>query len=1081
MGLQIRAYVGNNQEYIDLYPDESISMDVSFAQVQDITKKNSPYSKEFKVPGSKNNNQIFNYFFDLNSIFVDWNPQAKFEADLLYDGYVIYTGYVRLNNVSINKTEKVYSITFYTAVGDLVANIGDLAMCNINTSSLNHSLYDDDITELIFSDPSLHNPSAAPNPSTFPTNPVSTGDVQYILGQRGYDYTATTTGTITDINVASTPILNFSGVSGFFDFSGTPLISTYLIPSVRTRKLYELIVNQAGYQIESNFFETDYFGRYYIPLAFNSNNPFMAQADPYIYGWINTTGQTTAVSQQVRNLGTGVVTTPNMLVARTITGQTLNFNPLVDADWTFLGLSSNQLECMFSLPQSNGNNYTYQITFGINSVAAFGFPPYIYAGGAIQLWRFRQNTGTIINCNLIQSQNYNVNLAAPNISNVISFTGNVISEGQISGQDLFFLAYTKTSGLPFVVTGASFSVIKSPDVLPQTIELHKEMSCDQKQIDFIQNINKTFNLVVVEHPDKLNTLIIEPMVNYIGKGQLLDWTDKVDFDSTQSIFPTTDLVNGSIFLANKRDKDFINTEYNKKTNKIFGQNIIDLNQDYKNSTTNLVQSLGQNTDFYLNASGDTNISLPCYFISKESNNNGISTFEYRPFLSLPRQVFKSVSLPTGNTSSNPIFYRFRGSNIPFTNTGLEPWGTIPNVNRLTTYPYAIQDFSHYTIYDSREKFFTDELVYPELDNQYDRYYRDYIEDLTADENKIYRVKMYMTPWEIADLYFNETIIIKNTYFRINKITNLSLLAPGMCDVELVKLTRDYEPTPTLFYDLIACNNTCDVIHTHTDICFPVWAFEGKYVDIVVNSGGTVVRYYVIRTEYNPNYNYTIPFFRYDITTTPDYYIYWDYRVYSDCSASVQDFELPLRNEIDTPYTGDCVSMNITNTGSTEETFYFEYCDGTSGSWTLTPSASINVCGLYSSFMTSGFTYCLDTFTPCTSGTTLPTPTPTSTPNKPTPTPTMTMTPTTTPNKPTPTPTMTPTSTLYACKKNQQLSVTDTGWIKYTLCDGTIQYVNITSTGTYTITDCFRFDTLSPGFPYADVAVYTEIGVATPCP
>jgi hypothetical protein len=237
-------------------------------------------------------------------------------------------------------------------------------------------------------------------------------------------------------------------------------------------------------------------------------------------------------------------------------------------------------------------------------------------------------------------------------------------------------------------------MLSTPKVLPYTIELYKEMACDQKQIEFIQNINKTFNLVVVEHPTKTKTLIIEPMIDYIGKGELLDWTDKVDYDGTQNIYPTTNLINGTIFAANKADKDYINTEYTKRSNKIFGQNQFDLDIDYKNQTTNLTQTLGQNTDYYLNATGSTNIALPCYFITKENNNNGISTFEYRPFRSIPRQTFMSVSIPTGNTSSNPFFYRYAGSNNPFTVIGLTSMGTFPNYNRNTTYPFAIDGFSH---------------------------------------------------------------------------------------------------------------------------------------------------------------------------------------------------------------------------------------------------------------------------------------------------------------------------------------------------------------------------------------------------
>ena len=1082
MGLQIRTYVNGNQEFIELYGNEDIDLEVSFAEIQDITKKNSAFTKEFKVPGSKNNNYIFNYFFDINQVFTDWNPKKKFEADLIYDGYELYNGYVRLNSVSINKIEKVYSITFYSAVGDLVANIGDKALCNVDTSSLNHSLYNPDISEFLFTDPSLHNPYAynLQNPSG-PTqvNPVNTGDVSYVLGQRGYDYTGSTYRDIRDIDVSNTPLLDFSGnTPGFFDFSGTPLISSYLIPSIRTRTLYELIVNQAGYYLESSFFDTDYFGRYYIPLSFNTEQPFMAQAKPYEYKWVNTTGETNSYTRQVINNNTGVVSTVNWFKTQNIVEENFEFNPLVYSAYSATTLTANELTYMFALPQSNGAPYSFQATISVEATAPFGTFPFAYTGGTFQLWKYQQNASPL-QAELIRSVNYFVLTNFTGSKNTFFMTGTTTSSGFLNGTDLYFLTYTKNA-IPFEVKGATFEITKSPVVLPYTIELYKEMSCDQKQIDFIQNINRTFNLVVVEHPTKTKTLIVEPIIDYIGKGETLDWTNKVDYDATQNLYPTTNLINGTIFASNTADKDYINTEYQKRSNKIFGQNQFDLDIDFKNQTTNLTQTLGQNTDYYLNASGDTNIALPCYFITKENNNNGISTFEYRPFRSIPRQTFMSVQIPTGNTLTGPFFYRYAGTNSPFTTLGLTSKGTYPNFNRLTTYPFAIEGFSHYTIYDSSNTFTSDEIVYPTLENQYDRYYRDYIEDLTSDENKIYQVQMYLTPWEVAGLYYNETIMIKNTKFRINKISGLSLLRPGLCSVELVKLTRDYQSSPVLFYDLISCSNPCDVIHTHTDLIYPIWAFEGQYVDVLrFSPSSEIVRYKVVRTEYNEAYTYETPYFDIYVNSTFDYYIYWDYAVYNSCSGDTPSFKLePFKNETLSAFTGNCVSMAITNTGETSSTFSFKYCDGVDGTWTLSPSSAITICGLYSSFQDTGFTYCVSSFTPCVSWTPLPTPTPTNTPNQ---SPSPTRTPTPTPGlSPSPTNTPSPTPSSVACRVNTTLNITDTGYIKYNLCNGTTTYVFVGSLGNYTITDCIQLGSVQQGIPFADLAVFTITTSGTPC-
>jgi hypothetical protein len=959
MGLQIRTYVDGQQKYLDLYGDENVTIDVSFAEIQDITKRNSAFTQEFKVPGSNNNNQIFNYFFDINSVALDWNPKRKFEAALIYDGYEIFNGNIRLNMVTIDVREKIYSVTFYSEVGDLAANIGDKALCNVDTSSLNHSLYDEDVAGNLWIDPSLH-PTSILTPTDPYINPVTDGDVQYIIGQRGYDYTGNTFGTIRDINVNQTPLLDFSGTPGFFDNQYTPLSSPYLIPSIRTRKLYELIVNQADYQIESKFFDSDYFGRYYIPLSFNSESPYMAQSLTYDYLCRNLSGETLpgGGANWIINNGVNPPFTEFIFKAKDIIRDTIAINPIDPADYPSRPDIGVLQDYLFALPTSPNTQIQLKIDVEFN----FTLPPNPTGStsqliGSVTLYNYRNNTTTdIIPISpLVPYPRVNmfVNRRIGPQTGTATATINIDNPQDFSnGTSLQF------TGVDWILPGSfitkiTISTVNKVVVLPLTIELYKEMSCDQKQISFIQNVNKMFNLVVVPHPIKPKTLIIEPIIDWIGKGRQLDWTDKVDYNSPQTLRPTTSIINGSIFAANKIDKDFVNTQYNSKTNKIFGEKLIDLGVDYKNTTINLTQTLGQNTDYYLNASGNTNVAIPCYFITKENNNNGKSVFEYRPFRSLPRMVFKSIPLTSGNTGQGPVFYRYSRSNIPFTPLGLTAMGDLQNVNRLTTYPFAISGFSHYTTYDASAVFTPDELVYPELENQYDRYYKDYIDDLISEENKIYNCKMYLKPWEVSQLYSNEIIFIKNTKFRINKITNLSLIEPSMCDVELVKLTKDYTPTPTLYYDLVNCENNCDIIHSNTDLNYLLWAFEGKYVTIGLP--GSEKRYKVLKTQYNELYQYENVWFGINQTiggvAPNDYPIYWNYKTFTGCSDTNQSYTLDPKNEF------ECVDVLVENTNETISTFTYTNCDGEIVSYDLNPNSSINVCGFYGSFKGGGFNFC----------------------------------------------------------------------------------------------------------------------------
>ena len=93
-----------------------------------------------------------------------------------------------------------------------------------------------------------------------------------------------------------------------------------------------------------------------------------------------------------------------------------------------------------------------------------------------------------------------------------------------------------------------------------------------------------------------------------------------------------------------------------------------------------------------------------------------------------------------------------------------------------------------------------------------------------------------------------------------------------------------------------------------------------------------------------------------------------------------------------------------------------------------------------------------------------------------PTPTPTPTPTITPTH-TITPTPSPTPLVY--QSGATLNVTDTGYIKYDTYSGTT-YVNIGSTGTYTITDCVLCSSIRPGIPFADVAAFTVTNCGTVC-
>jgi len=263
--LQIRTTVNNNYVYLDLYKNEPVFLSLSFAELQDITRKNSNFSKQFSLPGSKNNNLIFNFFYDLNAIPTTFNPNNKFESELLWDGYEIMRGYIRLNSVAIANGEIIYSVTFYNQVGDLMANIGDKFLYDLNLTDISHP-YSEEVILQSNLDPNLF-------PITGTTNwSYQNGKTMWGLYNIGYNYLSGNT-----VLSQSTPLTQFTPVfsgsayvpiEGNFDYSGTPVRDYYYKPAIQVRELYSQIVKEAGYTVQSDFFDTAYFKNYYLPLKF---------------------------------------------------------------------------------------------------------------------------------------------------------------------------------------------------------------------------------------------------------------------------------------------------------------------------------------------------------------------------------------------------------------------------------------------------------------------------------------------------------------------------------------------------------------------------------------------------------------------------------------------------------------------------------------------------------------------------------------------------------------------------------------------------------------------------------------------
>ena len=1021
MSLQIRTLVSGKYKYLDLFDDEDILMSFSVGEIQDITSKNSSYSKSFTLPGTKNNNEIFNYFYDVNSVPLDFDPNDKFDAIISWDGYEILVGNIRLDGVTIQGEDFTYQITFYNQVGNLAANIGDKFLRQTDLSHLSHPFTEQVILQSNV-DYNLFPITGATNYS------YQNGKTMWGLYNIGYSYS----GNSPFIQPEITPLVEFSDLSGLtytpkfghFDFSGTPVNDYYFKPTIQIKELYSSIVRDAGYEIQSDFFDTSYFERFYLPLKFLDETVYSRNAIIPCYTYENL-GFFFSTSPQSAstNPSSGVICNTLNLSATT---EFINIPTFFAGAYTFKFSYTAQRNlfsgCSFTIINTGPGNLQYEYV-NSSGVRIIGFIPSVDIGlPYTQLGEFLgiiSGNGTVTNETSSDVSLFFNDYTSTQVLREDGLCNNETSTTQVEFTKDFNFTGNSTIQFYFFGTNATisnfkFEIFTGPRFLVsgQTFDYALEFpDNDYKQIDFITSINRYFNLVVVPSPDKPNTLIIEPIVDYFGKGELLDWTTKVDYNQLQSLSPTTSLINGTLQFNFQLDQDYANQDFKTASNKVFGTDKINLNIPYKNSSTNFTYIFSSPIDITINSVQSNYLTLSSFSKIKNTDVTGTTLQQFQPFKILPRVVFRGLTLPslnygfvgTGSTQLQTWYVRSFGTTYPQTR--------FTNINRFTTYPFNYSGFSHYinfrgedltTIQPREFEFVAEDL--------YDIYYKDYIDDLISPENKIYKLKIYLTPNEVKSLLFNETILIKNSLFRINKIDNFNLLEPSICDLELVKLTKTYDEHRVLYYDLIPCVSG-STRYSNSDLNYNLYAYIGGFVTLYDDDINALGCHQVIQGYYNENNNYQ----HYYISSgfTPNFA-----NVYNDCNCTgftafnvVQDGSVvppvptptPTATVTQTPTSTQIPSPTPTTTSTPTETPTQTQTPTNTASQTSTPTETPTQTPTNTATQTP---------TNTASQTSTPTETPTQTPTQ-TPTNTATQTPTNTASQtstPTETPTQTPTNT-----------------------------------------------------------------------
>jgi hypothetical protein len=218
----VNIYIAGQR--LDLFKDESIEVVSSVADISDITKNTTDYSKSFTVPASDNNNKLFKHYYnaDIDNTF---DARIKQEGRIELGGSLFKEGKFRLDKVSVKKGKpSSYTINFF---GNLV--------------SLKDLFKDDELSSLDFT--AFNHPYNSANVSSGLVNYSPASNFIYNLftkKQLKYDDSNDTDDKLTNIN------WNGGAAVG--------IRFNELQPSLRVKRIIEAIETKYGITFSNDFF-----------------------------------------------------------------------------------------------------------------------------------------------------------------------------------------------------------------------------------------------------------------------------------------------------------------------------------------------------------------------------------------------------------------------------------------------------------------------------------------------------------------------------------------------------------------------------------------------------------------------------------------------------------------------------------------------------------------------------------------------------------------------------------------------------------------------------------------------------------
>lgn len=722
--------------HIDLDKNFDIALNYEIGDVQDITKKNTCWSKTITVPSTPNNDKEFGSLFDVYTDFSFFNPNKKIECVLLKNGVEVFDGFVQLKRIkkiysnSDQGSLYYYDLVFFDSTNNFITLLQDQTLGDLDFNKYNHIYNIDSITQSW-------------------TNTCIDG-YTYPL------YADSTTST-------------------------TMFLSEYF-PSVYSYTILSEIVRQSGFGLTGSLLDDPFFQKEIIL---------------YTGGSQSTTDQDQLAGRMfnVGAYGAQDITGnwPPFLMNYYMSGNNVIDFPKKTSPYS--DVSGGWLLNTWTCQESGVYTFTYEINGTFTTLNVYGDTIYRHDGVDVSCqlefyieryaagnWRYVDNSY------LEYILTYQTDIDSQDSVVHVIITGPIESNPRQVNKGELIRLYCKVKKLnsawsnnaenpTFFTPGWTFTVGNTSKFkntpkasMPQIgdiVNLSNFLGDKIKQKDFINDIIKRYNLFVYTDQNANKLLHFDTYNTFYDNAQVIDLSLKRDYSKEETIEFLSELQNKIITYTYKADSDIYNKTYTEETNKIFGQ-----------------YSYEFDNDFIVGESKIESLFSPTPLVKTFFNAYGPAIDGANPKAN-PRVVFYGG---IKNCDTYHIYY-----------TLYDEYGEASQeFKSFNTYGYAghFNDPLSPTMdlnFGQAERYFYD-LNFNTTNNLFNNYYYERIKEIERcrllvcyvylNENDIYRLKNKM----------NTIVWMGDSYYKINKISDYKLFSETSTKMELIKI-EDYPKWP----------------------------------------------------------------------------------------------------------------------------------------------------------------------------------------------------------------------------------------------------------------------------------------------